>query len=131
MTDIVFKEESYNIIGCCMEVHQTLGHGFKEVVYTNALELEFQKNKIPYEKEKQFKIYYKEQLLKPKFYADFIVYESIILEIKATSYIGNPFVTQTINYLKASGLKLGIIIILVSLLLNSNAYFSNHYTLCF
>lgn len=114
-----------------MEVHQTLGHGFKEVVYTNALELEFQKNKIPYEKEKQFKIYYKEQLLKPKFYADFIVYESIILEIKATSYIGNPFVTQTINYLKASGLKLGIIIILVSLLLNSNAYFSNHYTLCF
>ena len=110
MTEIVFKEESYKVIAACMEVHKSLGHGFKEIVYTSALELEFQKIKLPYEKGKQFKIYYKEQLLKPKFYADFIVYDSIILEIKATPYIGNPFVTQTINYLKASGLKFGIII---------------------
>ncbi|HEX8377455.1 MAG TPA: GxxExxY protein [Pedobacter sp.] len=110
MTDIVFKQESYNIIGCCLEVHKALGHSFKEVVYTSALELEFQKEDIHFEKEKQFKIYYKNQLLRPTFRADFIVYESIILEIKATPYIGNPFVTQTINYLKASGLKLGIII---------------------
>lgn len=110
MTEIFYKEESYKIIGACLEVHKALGNGFKEIVYTSALELEFRKQNIDYERETEFKIYYKDQLLKPTFRADFIVYESIILEIKATPYIGNPFVTQTINYLKASGLKLGIII---------------------
>jgi len=110
MVDILFKEESYKIIGACFEVHKTLGHGFKEVVYKDALELELIKLGIPFVKEKPFTIFYKEQKLKHYFIADFVINDTIILEIKIGSYIGDPYIKQTLNYLKASGLKLGIVI---------------------
>lgn len=110
MADILFKEESYKIIGACFEVHKILGHGFSEAVYKDALELELIKLEIPFVREKPFTIIYKEQKLKHFFVADFVVYESIILEIKIGNYIGDPYIKQTLNYLKASGLKLGIVI---------------------
>jgi GxxExxY protein len=110
MVDILFKEESYKIIGACFEVHNILGHGFKESVYKDALELEFVRLEIPFVKEKPFTIFYKEQKLKHYFIADFVINETIILEIKIGSYIGDPYIKQTLNYLKASGLKLGIVI---------------------
>ena len=109
MAEIILKEESYKIIGACMEVHRELGMGFKEIVYKDALEMEFQSLQINYEREKPYKIYYKGKALPRKYYADFVVFDSIILEVKATPVIINPFVYQTINYLKASGIKLGII----------------------
>jgi GxxExxY protein len=109
MPDIIFKEESYKIIGLCMEVHRQLGMGFKEVVYKDALEIEFEKNNVPFQREKQFKIEYKEIVLRHKYTADFIAYDKIILEIKSASFIVDNFIAQTINYLKASGLQLGII----------------------
>ena len=110
MTVIIFKEESYKVVGACMEVHKQLGMGFKEVVYKDALELEFKKGEIPFKREKQFKIEYKGIVLPHKYYADFIVFDSIILEVKSAPFIVNNFVAQTINYLKASGMKLGIIV---------------------
>jgi len=110
MTDILFKEESYKIIGACFEVHKILGHGFKEAVYKDALELELQKLNIPFIREKPFTITYKEQKLKHFFIADFVVYTTIILEMKIGSYIGDPYIKQTLNYLKASGLRLGMVI---------------------
>ena len=110
MTDIIYKEESYKIIGMCLEVHKGLGMGFKEVVYKDALELEFKRADILFKKEQQFKIIYKGVALAHKYYADFIIYGAIILEVKAASFIVNSFVAQTINYLKASGMKLGIIV---------------------
>jgi len=110
MADILFKEESYKIIGACFEVHKILGHGFKEAVYKDALELELNKLEIPFSREKSYSIFYKEQKLKHYFIADFVVYDTIILEIKIGSYIGDPYLKQTLNYLKASGLKLGIVI---------------------
>jgi len=109
MTDIILKDESYTIIGICMEVHRELGMGFKEIVYKDALEYEFKIRNIPYKREEEYKIGYKNIILKHSYNADFIVYESIILEVKASSMIVNGFVKQTINYLKASGLQLGII----------------------
>ena len=109
MTDIILKDESYTIIGICMEVHRELGMGFTEIVYKDALEYEFKTRNIPYKREKEYKIEYKNIILKHSYNADFIVYESIILEVKASSMIVNGFVKQTINYLKASGLQLGII----------------------
>lgn len=109
MADILFKEESYKIIGACFEVHKILGHCFKEVVYKDALELELDKVNIPFQREKP-SIIYKERKLKHYFVADFIALENIILEIKAGSYIGEPYLKQTLNYLKASGLRLGIVI---------------------
>jgi GxxExxY protein len=109
MNKIIYKEESYQVIGVCMEVHSKLGMGFKEAVYQDALEIEFRERSIPFIREKQFKIEYKGFILQHKYYADFIVYRSIILEVKSASFIINKFVAQTINYLKASGIKLGII----------------------
>lgn len=109
MADIILKDESYKLVGICMEVHRNLGMGFKEIVYKDALELEFNNNFIPFCRERSFKIEYKGMILKHRFYADFIVFDSIILEVKFSSVIVDSFVAQTINYLKASGLKLGII----------------------
>lgn len=110
MTEIILKEESYKIIGACMEVHKELGMGFREIVYKDALEMEFKENDIRFSREKQYDIFYKGKKLPRKYYADFVVFDSIILEVKAAMTIVNPFVYQTINYLKASVMKLGIIV---------------------
>jgi GxxExxY protein len=110
MAEILFKEESYKIIGACFEVHKILGHGFKEAVYKDALELELIRLEIPFAREKPYTIIYKEQKLKHYFVADFVLYDTIILEIKIGSYIGDSYIKQTLNYLKASGLRLGIVI---------------------
>jgi GxxExxY protein len=109
MSRIILKEESYKIIGACMEVHRELGMGFKEVIYKDALEIEFNSQEIKFSREKQYDIYYKGRKLPRKYYADFVIFDTIILEVKAAVAISNPFVYQTINYLKASGIKLGII----------------------
>lgn len=92
-----------------MDVDRELGMGFKEAIYKEALELEFINQNIPYEREKLFRIEYKGKVLKHKYPADFIVFNQLILEVKATAFIVDSFVAQTINYLKASGLSLGII----------------------
>lgn len=109
MANIILKEESYRVIGLCMEVHTELGMGFKEIVYKDALELEFKQNQIPYRRERRFDIEYKGHILPHSYNADFIVYDLIVLEVKASSMIVTGFVKQTINYLKASNLQLGII----------------------
>lgn len=110
MNNLVYKEEFYKIIGICMEVHRLLGRGFLEIVYKDAIEYEFRVNNIPYEREKEFKINYKDIILPHKFYADFIVYENIILEIKAVNGIVDEFVKLTLNYMSCSKCKLGIIV---------------------
>src|SRR4051812_36787338 len=110
MAEILFKEESYKLIGLCMEVHRILGKGFKEVVYKDALEIELKKANIHFEREKRFQIEYKGVILPHQYFADFVINGVIILEVKAVSTIIDGFVTQTINYLKASNIKLGIIV---------------------
>ncbi|HEU4861054.1 MAG TPA: GxxExxY protein [Chitinophagaceae bacterium] len=109
MGDIILKEESYKIIGACMEVHRELGFGFKEIIYKDALEIEFKSLEIPYQREKLYKIEYKGNILPRRYPADFVIYDLIILEVKAMPMIINNFVLQTRNYLKASGIRLGII----------------------
>ena len=81
MTTLIHKEESYQIIGLCIEVHNQLGAGFLEIVYKDALEFEFRKRGIPYTREKEYIVNYKGIILPHKFYADFDVYDSIILEV--------------------------------------------------
>jgi len=103
MIELVHKTEVYNIIGAAMEVHKILGCGFLEAVYQEALELEFQYRKIPYEREVQLDIYYKEQLLKKHYQADFICYDDIIVELKALSALTSEHESQLLNYLKATG----------------------------
>ncbi len=118
MTDLIYKEESYQIIGKCMEVHNNLGAGFLEIVYKDALEYEFKKIGIPFEREKMYEVNYKGIILPHKFYADFVVYDKIILEIKAVSGIADEFIAQAINYLKVSGNKLALIVNFGELKLN-------------
>lgn len=109
MPNLIMKEESYKIIGICMEVHRELGMGFKEIIYKDALEIEFKSHEIPFKRETRFEIEYKGKTLPHAYTSDFIVYDSIILEVKATHMIIGGFIKQTVNYLKASGLQLGII----------------------
>jgi GxxExxY protein len=109
MEHVIYREESYEIIGLCMEVHNNLGPGFLEIVYKDALELEFKVANIPYEREKEYIVKYKGSILKHKFYADFVVYDKIILEVKAVSGIVDEFVARAINYLTVSKNKLAII----------------------
>lgn len=110
MTDILFKVESYKIIGACMEVHKKLGSGFLESVYAEALELEFKKGNIPYQREKKLPVFYDNQLLKKYFKADFVCYNSIIIELKATKFLIEADNRQTINNVKATKFKLGLLI---------------------
>jgi GxxExxY protein len=107
---IIYKEESYKIIGICMEVHNILGKGHSEVVYKDALEYEFQKAGISYSREQQYKVEYKDAILPHCYNADFVVYEKIILEVKAIETLTSGNVKQTLNYLAASKLKLGLLV---------------------
>ena len=110
MNDLIYKDESYKIIGKCMEVHNNLGAGFLEIVYKDALELEFRKAGIPYEREKKYEVNYKGIVLPHKFYADFVVYDKIILEVKGVSGIADEFIAQALNYLKVSKNRLALIV---------------------
>ena len=110
MGELIYKDESFKIIGCCLEVYNTLGRGFLEIVYKDALEYEFIKNNIPYQREKEFPIPYKETILPHKFYADFTVYDKIILEIKHAEMISKEYIAKTLNYLTVSKYKLGLIV---------------------
>ncbi len=103
------QEENYKIVGICMEVHRILGPGLLEIVYKDALEIEFRNNNIPFEREKEFYIDYKGIVLPHRFYADFIVYDEIILEIKSVKEINNEHIAQTLNYMRLADTQIGII----------------------
>ena len=107
---ILYKNESYKIIGACMEVHNQLGPGFLEIVYKDALEVEFTNLGMPYTREKEYAVKYKDAILPHKFYADFVVYDRIILEVKAASTINENYQAQALNYLAVSREKLAIIV---------------------
>ncbi len=107
---LLYKDETYKIIGVCMEVHKILGKGHSEVVYKDAVEYEFKLVDINFEREKQFKINYKNIILPHHYYADFVVFDKIILEVKAIESLTKSHVKQTLNYLAASKLKLGLLV---------------------
>ncbi len=110
MSDLLFKMESFAIIGKCFEVHNNLGAGFLEIVYKDALEYEFRKAEIPFDREKEYKVNYKGIILPHRFYADFVVFDKIILEVKGVSGIADEFIAQALNYLKVSGNKLALVV---------------------
>ena len=110
MNDFIFRDETYALIGACMEVHTQLGHGFLENVYQEAFELELIAKKIPYKREEKIEIYYKEHTLKQYYIADFICYDKIILEFKASSELTASHISQTLNYLHATDISLGLLV---------------------
>jgi GxxExxY protein len=111
MTNLLYREEVYSIVGICMEVYNSLGYGFLEVVYKDAIEMEFIEKEMEHVREKEFPILYKGTKLKRTFFTDFAMYDKIILEVKTNADgISEDAVAQTINYLKASRNKVGLII---------------------
>ena len=110
MSDILFKDESYAIIGSCMKVHSELGSGFLEAVCQKALEKEFTKRDIAYKRQQKLPVYFDGQKLSKYYVADFLCYNSIILELKVCSSFSQGQTKQLLNYLKATNKKLGILI---------------------
>jgi len=102
MADILFKDESYAIIGACIKVHAELGHGFLEAVYQEALEREFTKRNIPFQRQPRLSLYFDGEKMKKYYIADFYCYESIVLELKASQFLSIFDIKQLQNSLKAS-----------------------------
>lgn len=103
------QEETYLLNGIAMEIHRTLGRGFFEIVYKDALELELRNREIPFMREKEYMVDYKGTILPHKFYADFVVLSDIIVEVKAQKGIADERYGQVLNYLAVSKCKIGLI----------------------
>ncbi len=107
---IIFKEESYKVIGAAFKVYNTLGPGFLEAVYQEALEIEFLRQDLPYEREKELKIRYDGVELKQSYKADFVCFGKIIVELKSVNALDAAHRSQVYNYLHATGYKLGLLL---------------------
>lgn len=107
---IVYEAESYKIMGACLEVYRSMGFGYFEAVYQEGLELEFRGRGIPFVPQKQIPIVYKGKTLQQFYKADFICYDKIIIEVKAISELTDSHRAQVFNYLRATGMKLGILV---------------------
>ncbi len=109
-TEFVFKEESYDIRGAIFEIYKEMGPGFLEAVYQECLEKELKKQNIPFLSQHQLHLSYKGETLQQKYVPDFICYDKIILEIKGVREIAPEHKAQLLNYLKATGIKLGFLV---------------------
>jgi len=107
---LLLANEVYDIVGAAMDVHNELGSGFLEGVYQEALELEFQKRNLSYQSQPVLNIHYKDMLLKKNYIADFICFDQIIVELKAIDHLSGREESQVLNYLKATGLKVGVVL---------------------
>jgi GxxExxY protein len=110
MAELLLKEEVYAIIGAAIDVHRELGSGFLEAVYQEGMELELGLRTIPFEAQKELCIYYKGRCLKKRYCADLICFGSVLVELKAIDQIASKEESQMLNYLKATGLRVGLII---------------------
>lgn len=110
MEEFILKDECYKIIGACMEVHSELGSGFLEAVYEEALAREFYEREIPFSSEQRLFVYYKGEKHNKYYCADFICFDKIIIEVKAMDGLIDEHFSQVLNYLKATGFRLGLLI---------------------
>ncbi|HZK80219.1 MAG TPA: GxxExxY protein [Humisphaera sp.] len=108
--ELLFKDEVYAIVGAAIEVHRTLGSGFLEPVYQEGMEIELEAASIPFAPQVDLPLWYKGRLMKKTYCADFICYGKIIVELKALSKMGGQEEAQIINYLKATGMRVGLLI---------------------
>jgi len=109
MPELILKDEVYEIAGAAMDVYFTMGTGFLEPVYQEALAIEFGRRRVPFEREKTLDIYYKENLLAKKYVADFVCFDQVIVEIKVVPRLTNIEFAQLINYLKITRKKVGVL----------------------
>ncbi len=110
MTELIYKDEVFAIVGAAIEVHRVLGPGFLEAVYQEAMEIECATKKIPFAPQQIIQIQYKQHTLKKEYIADMVCFEKIIVEFKALDQLTGREESQVINYLKATGYKVGVLI---------------------
>lgn len=110
MSELVYKEESYQIMGAAFEVYKEKGNGFLEAVYQECLAMEFEDQGIPFQETPPLTLFYKERPLKRKYEPDFFCFDKIIVEIKAVKTLNDEHRKQIINYLKSTGKELGLLI---------------------
>ena len=110
MTELLYKEEVYAIIGAAMKVHNELGPGFLEAIYQEALEVELKEGEIPFKPQQELTVFYKGKQLKKYYVADLMAFDQIIIEIKAISQLTPIDEAQLVNELKINRSKLGLLI---------------------
>jgi len=109
-SEILHKEESYRIMGACFEVYSDKGNGFLEDVYQECLGIEFEERKIPYEEKPELELAYKGRKLRKRYEPDFVCFDKIVVELKAVKALADEHRAQLFNYLKATGIKLGLLV---------------------
>jgi len=110
MAELFSKEEVYRIVGACFEVYREKGHGFVESVYQGCLELEMELQGIPFDSQRVIALEYKGRQLEQSFKPDLVCFNQIIVEIKAVRDLADEHRAQVLNYLKATGLKVGLLV---------------------
>lgn len=110
MSEVIFRQECYKIIGACMSVHSAMGSGFLEKVYQECLRIEFDLAELPYREQAPIDIHYRGHKLDSQYCADFLLYDSIILEIKSLKSLSSEHEAQLLNYLAATSLPLGLLV---------------------
>ena len=110
MAEIIYKDESYRIMGACFEVYKEMGCGFVEPVYQECLEMEFTLQGLIFKPQAELALSYKGRPLKQKYNPDFILFDKIVLEIKAVKELADEHRAQVHNYLKATGFRLGLLV---------------------
>ncbi len=110
MSELLYKEEVFQLVGLCIEIHRELGKGHDEVIYKDALVVELSRAGIPFSREKNYEITYKRVVLPHYYYADFVVSDKILFEAKAVEKLTDSHSKQVLNYLAASKLRIGLLV---------------------
>jgi GxxExxY protein len=110
VSELLYKEEIFQLVGLCMEIHRELGKGHDEVIYKDALVVELTCAGIPFSRERNYEITYKGIVLPHYYYADFIVWDKILFEAKALEKLIDSHIKQVLNYLAASKLRIGLLV---------------------
>ncbi len=108
--DLLYRDEAYRLIGACLAVHKDKGHGFVEAIYQDALEIELELSGIPFERQRNFSIYYQDRPLKHTYTPDLIGFDKILIELRAAKALNDEHRAQLLNYLKITGLQLGLLV---------------------
>ena len=110
MSELLFKEEVYKIVGAAIEVHRELGSGFLEPVYQEAMAIELASASVPFDAQKALQIMYKDHQLKKEYVPDFVCYQQIIVELKALDHLSGKEEAQALNYLKATKFRVALLL---------------------
>ena len=110
MSDLLYKEEIFKLVGLCMEIHRELGKGHSEAIYKDALVIELQRANIPFAREQKYEVTYKGAVLPHYYFADFVIWNQILFEAKAVDKLADGHIRQALNYLAAAKLELALLV---------------------